>query len=490
MTIKEKINIEYKALYNTLKNKVDVTTLNSIKGRIFAHRKSIDMFKLNDAFLNAKSENEVYKIFDKLNSLVSTVENESKIEKTDIEIVIDKFPKKFQKTIINIVEENKKEPIDINAEEITAEKLTEIYNSISNLILAIESQKRDIVIINAKTIEEIEDVLKRTTLVSRANKWSDLAPSKYRSSLKNELEKFADIISDFEDFNDYRKSFMKKANIYNDSKSFFNGLEKFVSGAKDDMDKIIDKINEVEGAEIEVITNDVIVAWIYTKNASVKLGSSQWCISYSGGSNYFNSYVFNNMNKQYFIWDFTKSPSSNNFRIGVTLNADGKPSHAHLKNDSSCLSDISRFSWFKYIKPLSFTQMKKWISYLADNNIQFPNAEVACYASIDSHDFDLFKKITDSNYTTFSSNKSTIFKIVKMLIDENLIDYIKYLNEKSESVISGLGQMFIYAYDNNKTEIFKYFRSLITPELLSLVEKISKTFPEYNKFIEYYELSK
>ena len=479
---KEQINTEYQKLYKRLENKVDEKTLNSIKGRIYAHRKSIDVFKMKDTFLNAKTEKEVYKAFDKLNSLVAenTFETESDKKKSEVERLANKFPKKFQKTIVKIVKE----------EVISLDVLKRVYDNISNLILAIEAQGRDNAIVEAKTIEEIEDILQRVSLVSRANKWSDLAPSKYRSDLKNNLEKFADIIADFDEYEDFRKSFMRKANIYSNAKSFLKGLEKFVSGAKDGFDEIIEKINSVVGAEIETITDKVIVAWIYTKEASVKLGSSQWCISYSGGSNYFNSYVFNNMNKQYFVWDFTEKSTSNRFRVGITLNNEGKPSHAHLKNDSSCLSEIKSFHWYQYIKPLSKIQMRKWITYLAENNISFPNAEVACIAAIDSKDFDLFKKIMDSNYQNFTSNKTTISNIIKMLIDDNLLDYIKYINDKSSGTINGLGQMFIYSYDQNKTEIFQFFRSLITPELLKLVEKISKTFPEYKKFIEYYENTK
>jgi len=475
MTTKEKFNAEYEGLYKRLQKKVDEKTLNSIKGRMFAHRKSIDQFDLSDSLKNAKTEKEVYKIFDKINSLSNELETKN-IKKSETEILIDKFPKKFQKTIKEIVK----------IENVSTEVLTDVYDRISNYILAIEAQERDEELIKAKTIEQVEDVLKRVELVSRANKWSDLIPHKYRAQAKKQLEKFADIISDFNDYEDYKKSFLKKANVYSNAKSFFDGLAKFVEGSKDGIDEIIAKINSVEGAEIETINKNVIIAWIYTKKASIKLGSSQWCISYNSSSNYFNSYVFNAMNKQYFVWDLTKKPSSNEYRVGITLNGDGIPSHAHLKNDSSCLSNIKSYHWFKYLKPMTNTQMRTWIKYLSKNNIKFPNAEIALYASIEDNDFELFKTIVDGNYSTFSNNKMTMTKIMKLLIDHEYLNYIKYLSSKSNGVISGMGQMFIYSYENKKIEIFKYFRSLITSDMLELIRKISKTFPEYKKFIEYY----
>jgi hypothetical protein len=475
MTTKEKFNAEYEDLYKRLQKKIDEKTLNSIKGRMFAHRKAIDQFDLSESLKNVKSEREVYKIFDKLNSLSNELDSTS-TKKTEVDILIDKFPKKFQKTIKEIVK----------IEKVSTDVLTNVYERISNYILAIEAQNRDEEIVNAKTIEQVEDTLKRVELVSRANKWSDLIPHKYRAQVKKQLEKFADIISDFSDYDDYKKSFMKKANVYSNAKSFFDGLVKFVEGSKDGIDEIIAKINSVEGAEIETINENVIIAWIYTKKASVKLGSSQWCISYSGSSNYFNSYVFNSMNKQYFVWNLTKSPSSNEYRVGVTLNAEGIPSHAHLKNDSSCLSNIKSYSWYKYLKPMSHKQMRTWIKYLSLNNIKFPNSEIALYASIEDNDFELFKNIVDGNYSTFANNKMTMTKIMKLLIDNDFIDYIKYLSDKSNGVISGMGQMFIYSYEQKKENIFNYFRNLITPDLLNLITKISKTFPEYKKFIEYY----
>jgi hypothetical protein len=135
---------------------------------------------------------------------------------------------------------------------------------------------------------------------------------------------------------------------------------------------------------------------------------------------------------------------------------------------------------------MSHKQMRTWIKYLSLNNIKFPNSEIALYASIEDNDFELFKNIVDGNYSTFANNKMTMTKIMKLLIDNDFIDYIKYLSDKSNGVISGMGQMFIYSYEQKKENIFNYFRNLITPDLLNLITKISKTFPEYKKFIEYY----
>jgi len=469
-------NLEYQELYNKLALKADDVTLNKIKGRLFASRKYINALGLKDDILRADNLHDLFKIFDFINQNRQKVDaNNVSVEVSPEEKVVQLFPRKFQDTIQNIIEK----------ENPNLDDLKELSNKINNNILAIEQQGRDKEIIAVKSVEEIDDILQRVKLVSTANKWADLVPSKYRAEVKNRLEEFADIIADFLNYDAYKNVFLKKSITYDNADEFFSALKNFIISTKDSYDTIIHKINSIEGAEVEHSDENYIIAWIYSREASVELGSTQWCISYKNTSSYFKSYVYINMNKQYFIWDFTKDSTHNEYKVGVTINSDtGEPRNCHLVNDSSCLTNVKSYDWYKFLYPLTDSQFIKFYKFMIEYNVEVNDHNKIIKAAILNNDFDVFKNIVNSKLKSFKHDD--IINVMKLLIDHDLLDFIKYIVLKHSDVFTGIGTLLVYAYDNNKKEIFNYLKSLFTPELLNILKKFAKTNDAIKQKLDYY----
>jgi hypothetical protein len=127
-------------------------------------------------------------------------------------------------------------------------------------------------------------------------------------------------------------------------------------------DEIIDLIDETEGIYIVYDEDDILVAEVWGKEASIKLGSKSWCISGNDAS-YWNNYInIQNLNKQYFLWNFRVSESDNDSQLGTTINPDGSQKATHLKDDR--LTDLTYYLK-KYnipkdiFKPLDFKKEHK-----------------------------------------------------------------------------------------------------------------------------------
>ena len=120
-------------------------------------------------------------------------------------------------------------------------------------------------------------------------------------------------------------------------------------------ESISKSIKETSGA-IEIYNdNGFVVAMVFSYYASKKLGSSSWCISRS--ESMFNSYAQGN--QQLFIWDTSKSPSSNDSLLGVTLYENGRVSTSHKKNDSY-FDSYNYFSKIVNIKNLERTIFQRF----------------------------------------------------------------------------------------------------------------------------------
>lgn len=78
-------------------------------------------------------------------------------------------------------------------------------------------------------------------------------------------------------------------------------------------------------------SDNMLILKVNDFETSNKLGSTSWCISRK--QHYFNSYVTDEDNYQFFIYDFNKDAKNNQSMIGITLRKDGTHEAAHLKDD-------------------------------------------------------------------------------------------------------------------------------------------------------------
>lgn len=105
---------------------------------------------------------------------------------------------------------------------------------------------------------------------------------------------------------------------------FINFLNNFSHGA------ISSKAFETDSQSVYDFDN-ILILKVNDFETSNKLGSTSWCISRQ--KHYFNSYVTEEGNYQFFIYDFNKDAKNNESMIGITLHKDGTHEAAHLKDD-------------------------------------------------------------------------------------------------------------------------------------------------------------
>lgn len=127
------------------------------------------------------------------------------------------------------------------------------------------------------------------------------------------------------------------------------------------------KFGFANGAEIVLIKDDVVVFEVKSYQANKLINSatrhcikdtySQWEFYVSGESNY---------NKQYYIWDFNKSPADELSIIGVTVEPKWEIRAAHKKNDSNFKSEIKGYvnntlgiDFKKYFLPMSPSEVEQ-----------------------------------------------------------------------------------------------------------------------------------
>lgn len=161
---------------------------------------------------------------------------------------------------------------------------------------------------------------------------------------------------------------LRKIASFRTSKELNSSLSKIIENIKINKEDIIQKIEDENiNAEITYDSGDKLIVKINDFEASQKLGSSQWCISYneydydnylsyddeliSDLDNYDDCYDRNNLDDSYlsthvlgshfFVWDFNKNPDDPESLIAFTVKPNGSISDAHDKNDKSLFSSSS-----------------------------------------------------------------------------------------------------------------------------------------------------
>ncbi len=126
----------------------------------------------------------------------------------------------------------------------------------------------------------------------------------------------------------------KKLAAYHTVEQFEKGLMGYVNSInKFEKEDIKLKVQN-NNAEILLEEEDLLILKIRDYEASKILGEgSTWCILRN--KSFFNTYVKNQNNHQYFVYDFSKNSKTRESRIGITITPSGDHKAAHYKNNNS-----------------------------------------------------------------------------------------------------------------------------------------------------------
>ncbi len=126
----------------------------------------------------------------------------------------------------------------------------------------------------------------------------------------------------------------KKLAAYHTVEQFEKGLMGYVNSInKFEKEDIKLKVQN-NNAEILLEEEDLLILKIRDYEASKILGEgSTWCILRN--KSFFNTYVKNQNNHQYFVYDFSKNSKARESRIGITVRPNGDHKAAHYKNNNS-----------------------------------------------------------------------------------------------------------------------------------------------------------
>tara|TARA_R110000772_G_scaffold2410_4_gene8600 strand:+ start:69023 stop:70891 length:1869 start_codon:yes stop_codon:yes gene_type:complete len=187
-------------------------------------------------------------------------------------------------------------------------------------------KQNNIDLFSLNNYEELTDEIADIELIEKFNKFTKLLPNHLRNELrgsKSKSKKFREVLIDF-DYDEYKNIFLKKVSRYKSFESFYDAIKHYLGSNNKSIKELVDEIEESDGIRVFKVSGKMLVAMVFSKEASCKFGSSQWCISGNGGS-YWDSYVPNKLGVQYFIWDFSRvgTDMSSWSKIGITIYKDG-----------------------------------------------------------------------------------------------------------------------------------------------------------------------
>lgn len=314
--------------------------------------------------------------------------------------------------------------------------LKDLYDNIVRKRSTLKSQNIDLS--KKKSFEEIYDALQRMDLIERANKYIKLIPAHLRADVKKHEDEFADIIIDYDNYEDYKNVFIKKSNKYRTMPDFIKALKNHINSFEG-VAKILKKVKETPDAEIVKSTPEFLVVYVPTYDSCEKLGSSQWCIVTS--KHYFSDYTFDKFGKQYIVWDFEFDATDKRSMVGITAYTSGKYT-AHFKNDNSCSEGYYKMrDWFEFIGPYDKNDLNKMddrvLAAAIDKNfaklqdltyskqVSVLRAEPHVINKLDIEDIKLFKKLSkEVDYKVLDEGRKLLYKKINRTKEQ-----IKYDNE-------------------------------------------------------------
>ena len=260
-------------------------------------------------------------------------------------------------------------------------------------------------------IEEIYDYLTKQYQNRQVEQVIKSLPSKTRSIVNDSLKEL--IFNNLEYYTEIKDFYSKKGGRYKDIKDLIYDTKSFIENLKGPWNS--DEVSKnLTPEEIVYKDDQTLIAWVETYKRSCEVGSKSWCISTD--EDHFKSYT-KNFKKQYFIWDFTKDISDKKSLIGVTINANGKPTAIHFKDDTEGnVEDIK--DYLKYLKPYSEVYIESKIDL--NNWIEVIEVGISKFVKI-LIDSGQDPSVADNYAIRYSSLKGHT-DVVKLLLDDSRVD--------------------------------------------------------------------
>lgn len=273
--------------------------------------------------------------------------------------------------------------------------------------------------------------------------------SRLTSNLKKEAKKDSTLKDAYIHLDDDVKSdllnnFIPKVSRYKEYTEFKNDCIYYINKNGQDILDVAKQIEETKGIYTIYNNDNILIAEVYNKQASCKMGSKSWCISGSIGGSWDSYAGLSTGNKQYFIWNFNVSSSNIDSQVGVTIKADGSQKTSHLKNDEYV--DINKYKE-KYDIPNVLTPM--------DISVDIPKI-------LDSLEFNSYimslllnNDLVDEYIDKIPVSYKYIYGLVSADKLETISDFRRYIYSKEKHIeIKSLIRFCNMLRDSNKINEF------------------------------------
>jgi ankyrin repeat protein len=286
---------------------------------------------------------------------------------------------------------------------ISFEQLQSIYNELKTI-------KLDKPITDFKSPEEVYDYLTSLKIDRKVNQVIKALPSRARRLANDKLRNL--ISNNIKYHKSIRDFYSKKGGRYKTFDKLYNDTENLIKNLSGGWN-----VESIKYNKDELVYKDdtTLILHIDSYERSRKLGSQHWCIStdksmwgyYTGG-----------FNKQYFIYDFSKSLSDKESMIGVTIEHTGNIYATHYKDDTKANKQDIKSEYGKYLTPYT----KDYIYSKVDvNNIE----NIVKYGFID----ELKTKVNDGWNPSYDDNYAIRYaaeygrvEMVKLLLADDRVD--------------------------------------------------------------------
>ena len=224
------------------------------------------------------------------------------------------------------------------------------FNQIEMVFNELSKVKLDKDINQFESPEKLYDYLTEFKINQRVNQVFKSLPSGSRRLVNDKLHnliklniQYSDSIKDF---------YSKKGGRYKGSDKLYNDTESLINNLSGGWD-----VESIKYKPEELVYKDgsTLILHIKDYDRSCDLGSQHWCISTS--ESMWEKYT-SDFNKQYFIYDFSKSQSDKKSMIGVTINPSGSISDCHYKDDSEGDKQEILNEYGQYLTPYSKEYIK------------------------------------------------------------------------------------------------------------------------------------
>lgn len=216
---------------------------------------------------------------------------------------------------------------------------------------------------NKAEIEALEDeIIKLINQKKKEKVINDIKKSKYSFLFDENNEKLIKDIMEISGYESIDSDILKKIAKYKTKESLNFELIKHLENINNwNREFYLEKIKNLKGAKIIKDKNEKLLVEIENFEASQEIGSKDWCISYN--IEHFRCYK-NNLNRQYFLYDFNKNTLDKESMIGITVNCSGEVEDAYFRNDEY-IEDLSKIK-------VKFKKLDKKIikEYIKRKNIE------------------------------------------------------------------------------------------------------------------------